>query len=198
MTSPATHALSPGGGPFDRHRPGLLPGRLFSDRPPDAGSRPPFPFELAWERGLPFARGGVRVPAGSALARSGAVCLAAGRSRWDASSGPGLCPAATLAFVTYAIYPLHADLRPASRRCPPTISGRVLLAYYAFDPPVNLFPSLHWARRPGGAVRAPAESMAGLGSGSFFCVGVGVSLTGQAALRCGCARWQCSGGPGVF
>ena len=49
-----------------------------------------------------------------------------------------------LSFAIFLLYPVRASLRP-ERLEVTSLSTRVLAYYYAVDPPVNLFPSLHCA-----------------------------------------------------
>ena len=146
MTSPAAHVLSPGGERALLIVIGLayFLGGYFLIGHLTLGRAHPFPFELAWERGLPLVPEAVFAYLLAPLLPDPALFA------WPLADRAGMRRQAlayallqTLAFVTYAVYPLHADLRPALSAVPPTLSGRVLLAYYAFDPPVNLFPSLH-------------------------------------------------------
>lgn len=108
------------------------------------GRARPFPFELAWERRLPL------YPPAVFAYLLALVLPDFALFGWPLADRVGMRRQAlayallqTLAFVIYAAYPLHADLRPSPSALPATLSGRVLATYYAFDPPVNLFPSLH-------------------------------------------------------
>lgn len=108
------------------------------------GRAHPFPFELAWERQLPL------VPSAVFAYLLALVLPDPALFGWPLADRAGMRRQAlayallqTAAFVIYAVYPMHADLRPAASTLPATLSGRVLATYYAHDPPVNLFPSLH-------------------------------------------------------
>ena len=116
----------------------FLLGHLTQDR------AHPFPFELPFECHLPF------YPPAVFAYLLALVLPDFALFGWPLADRVGMRRQAlayallqTLSFAIYAAYPVHADLRPATIAEPATLSSRVLATYYALDPPVNLFPSLH-------------------------------------------------------